>query len=154
MKCFLTGNFNKANSNEMNPENGLVERLRAALSNPCEAVYVRVAARERYARIEQLGHGVDIIVTSFRQENPNLYLRRVSRHPKVCVASPALAEREGPFEKLQDLGKVPLSANVHFLRSISFRRGDEVADGPRHFAMLTDNSVSCHLNMNKSDKFV
>lgn len=89
---------------------------------------------------DQLGHGVDIIVTSFRQENPNLYLRRVSRHPKVCVASPALAEREGPFEKPQDLGKVPLSANVHFLRSISFRRGDEVADGPRHFAMLTDNS--------------
>ncbi|WP_394964012.1 Type 1 glutamine amidotransferase-like domain-containing protein [Candidatus Allofournierella excrementigallinarum] len=40
MKCFLTGNFNKANSNELNPENGLVERLRAALPNPCEAVYV------------------------------------------------------------------------------------------------------------------
>ena len=40
MKCFLTGNFNKANSNELNPENGLVERLRADLPNPCEAVYV------------------------------------------------------------------------------------------------------------------
>ena len=40
MKCFLTGNFNKANSNELNPENALVDRLRAALPNPCEAVYV------------------------------------------------------------------------------------------------------------------
>ena len=40
MKCFLTGNFNKANSNELNPENGLVERLRAALPNSCKAVYV------------------------------------------------------------------------------------------------------------------
>lgn len=40
MKCFLTGNFNKANSNELNPENGLVERLRAVLPNPCETVYV------------------------------------------------------------------------------------------------------------------
>ena len=89
---------------------------------------------------DQLGHGVDIIVTSFRQENPNLYLRRVSRHPKICVASPALIERHGPFEMPRDLEKAPLSANVHFLRSISFRRGDEVADGPRHFAMLTDNS--------------
>lgn len=89
---------------------------------------------------DQLGHGVDIIVTSFRQENPNLFLRRVSCHPKVCVASPALVERQGPFNVPQDLEKVPLSANVHFLRSLSFRRGDEVADGPRHFAMLTDNS--------------
>lgn len=89
---------------------------------------------------DQLGHGVDVIVTSFRQENPNLYLRRVSRHQKVCVASPALVERHGPFEAPRDLEKVPLSANVHFLRSLSFRRGDEVEDGPRHFAMLTDNS--------------
>lgn len=89
---------------------------------------------------DQLGHGVDIIVTSFRQENPNLYLRRVSRHQKVCVASPVLVERHGPFETPRDLERVPLSANVHFLRSLSFRRGDEVADGPRHFAMLTDNS--------------
>lgn len=40
MKCFLTGNFNKANSDELNPENGLVDRLRAALPNPCKAVYV------------------------------------------------------------------------------------------------------------------
>ena len=88
---------------------------------------------------DQLGHGVDIIVT-FRQENPNLYLRRVSRHQKVCVASPVLVERHGPFETPRDLERVPLSANVHFLRSLSFRRGDEVADGPRHFAMLTDNS--------------
>lgn len=40
MKCFLTGNFNKANSNELNPENALVDRLRAALPNLCEAVYV------------------------------------------------------------------------------------------------------------------
>lgn len=40
MKCFLTGNFNKVNSNELNPENGLVDRLRAALPIPCKAVYV------------------------------------------------------------------------------------------------------------------
>lgn len=89
---------------------------------------------------DQLGHGVDIIVTSFRQENPNLYLRRVSRHPKICVASPAFIERHGPFETPSDLGKVPLSANVHFLRSLSFRRGGEVVEKPLRFSMLTDNS--------------
>lgn len=90
---------------------------------------------------DQLGYGVDIIVTSFRQENPNLYLRRVSRHPKICVASPGFVQRHGPFNSPQDLLKVPLAANVHFLRSLSFRKGEEVIDEQPHFAMLTDNSA-------------
>src|SRR5699024_427993 len=55
MKCFLTGNFNLPNSNELNPENGLVDRLREALPTPCEAVYVcsapDIPARtDRYAK--------------------------------------------------------------------------------------------------------
>lgn len=89
---------------------------------------------------DQLGYGVDIIVTSFRQENPNLYLRRVSRHPKVCVASPGFVLRHGPFNHPHDLLHVPLAVNVHFLRSISFTKDNVVIDDRPHFAMLTDNS--------------
>lgn len=56
MKCFLTGNFTIANTNELNPENGLAERLRAALPAECAAVYVCSAPddpsrTDRYARL-------------------------------------------------------------------------------------------------------
>lgn len=56
MKCFLTGNFTIANTNELNPENGLVERLRGALPAECAAVYVCSAPddpsrTDRYARL-------------------------------------------------------------------------------------------------------
>ena len=40
MKCFLTGNFTVANTNALNPENGLADRLRAAMPTPCRAVFV------------------------------------------------------------------------------------------------------------------
>lgn len=56
MKCFLTGNFAKNGTNELDPANGLARRLREALPAACRAVYVcsapdRPALTDRYARL-------------------------------------------------------------------------------------------------------
>ncbi len=90
---------------------------------------------------DQLGHGVDIIVTAFFQDNANLHIRKVSSHAKVCVASPGFVKRAGGIASPEDLRRLPLAANVHFMRSLTLtHQSGRIFTERFPYAMICDNS--------------
>lgn len=90
---------------------------------------------------DQLGHGVDIIVTAFFQDNADLYIRKVSSHLKICVASPGFEQRTGGIASPEALHWMPLAANVHFLRGLTLtHQSGRIFSKRLPYAMIGDNS--------------
>ncbi|MCF0253186.1 MAG: LysR family transcriptional regulator [Duodenibacillus sp.] len=91
----------------------------------------------------QIGRGIDMLVTASRTEHAGLAAHLVSRHPKLCLASPGLVRRRGPIEQPSDLEGLALAGNPHFKAGLRLVRREDgaVYEGRLGFRLFSDNSL-------------
>lgn len=93
-------------------------------------------------RFQDLGAGIDLIITTIRRANPAFHIEELSKHRTICTASPSFLRQFPLLKRPGDLMDLPLAGNVQFITGQVFRHrktGEEVAIDPS-FQILSDNS--------------
>ena len=98
--------------------------------------------RQSESYFDELGRGVDIIVTAFRTTIPGVTSVMVSDSPKYTLVSPAFLSVHGPLDNPSQLSGLPLGGNAHFARELTYRRESaEMACATENFRIFSDNSL-------------